>query len=42
VPGIVGDLVAAEAAAMLTDGDPILLDDNPAGIGMHVDGPPDR
>ena len=42
VPGIVGDLIAAEAAGVLADHHAILLDDDAVGIGMDVDRPADR
>lgn len=53
VPGIISDLIAAEAAAVLTDDDIVLLDGAnvyrerqgltwPIGIGVHIDWPPDR
>jgi len=42
VPGIVDDLLAAKAARMLADHLPVLADQDPLGIGMHLDRPPDR
>ena len=41
VPRIVGDLAAPEAPGMLGDGLAVLADDDPIGVGPHVDRPPD-
>ena len=41
VPRIVDDLAAPEAAGMLGDGLAVLADDDPIGVGPHVDRPPD-
>lgn len=37
MPGIVGALSATGATLVLADIDPILLDDDPISIGMHLD-----
>ena len=41
VPRIVGDLAAPEAPGVFGNSLAILADDNPIGIGPHVDRPPD-
>ena len=41
MPRIVGDLAAPEAPGMLGDGLAVLADDDPIGVGPHVDRPPD-
>ena len=41
MPRIVGDLAAPEAPGMLGDGLAVLADDDPIGLGPHVDRPPD-
>ena len=41
VPRIVSDLTASKAPGVFGDGLAILADDNPIGIGPHVDRPPD-
>lgn len=41
MPGIIDGLAAAEDTCMLTDDHPVLPDDDPLGIGMHIDGPTD-
>lgn len=41
MPGIVKGLVATETARMLGDDIAVLADDDPLGIGMDLDRPPD-
>ena len=42
VPRIIDRLTATEGARMFADDHPVLPDDDPLGIGMHLDRPPDR
>lgn len=42
MPGIVNRLAPPEGARVLSDDNPILPDDDPLGIGMHLDRTPDR
>ena len=41
MPRIVGDLTASKAPGVFGNSLAILADDNPIGIGPHVDRPPD-
>ena len=41
MPWIAGDLTASKAPGVFGNGLAILADDNPIGIGPHVDRPPD-
>ena len=42
VPGIIDRLTPTKGAGMFCDHHAILPDDDPVGIGMHIDRPPDR
>jgi hypothetical protein len=42
MPRVKDGLAAAEGARMLADDHPVLPDDDPLGIGMHIDGSTDR
>jgi hypothetical protein len=42
MPWVIDGLVPAKGAGMFTDDHAILPNDDPLGIGMHLDGPPDR
>ena len=42
MPGIVGDLVAPEAAGVLADDNAVLLDNDAIGVGVDVDRPANR